>query len=904
LEGVKLIKRKVIVTTIQKLDLVRKEQKALCSRLLCEVSLLIFDEGHYEPALVWREAIRAFPCPRVLFTATPYRNDFKLFDVDFDYAYTYSFSEAVAQKYIRRVEIVPLVHPRSPTAFVDQVVKFYEGKLRPKKSTAGDEPRVIIRCDRPESIRQISKALTDRGLSNVALHESFKERADAPNEHHSVPNPDATPAIYWIHQFKLLEGIDDPRFQLLALYDELRTVRSFVQQVGRVLRNPKQDPDSIAYVLDHSNGRQYGLWQNFLAFDRTVAERGVKVLAMGNEALLKELELKYPPLVYLDGRFRIPCNLENLDPNIDLQLPLTVNLLTKNEGFRLDEFFRTLIQSYRDADRLVREIPPNRGLAVVFYVSFNNSPFLRDKYFVESRLGVTILWEIGEYLCHFDSGGGLPPRGEALGSPVPADKLRRLFQRHEGSFLTTVSLCNANPGSSVVRSRSVSAVKIGATAPAFDDHSFVCTIAEGYTLAHKKDEDGKRKQVRRYVGFGHGRISDLVGRWVSFTEYLQWLGAIKDMLEAKVEPEPVFSRYASVTTRPDDPTPLSVLLDVSDVIDRYVTTDVTAMQIEDLCAEVDENHRFSVLANGAQRSAKIDFDHERGRYVISSRELDELYTSTDPDNPEGLVNYLNLTQSFRVIPRSPRVFYTRGDFYSPLIKFGPGYDDGKTGLLNSLIPTPILEEMRYEKGRECRPHGSGWEKGCLFDLIDNLGEGSELAEYLGRADTLVCDDMGPESADFIAVVPRQGERSARVIFIHGKASEGPPSYCSASNLTTVCGQAEKALGELALYATERRDKIRKWKSAWKGKQGIVSSRIRRGADAEEAWEKIGRVVRDASAEREVWLVLAGILSKREFEKQLTRRNPSTVSIHAAYLLFSTLTTVASSGAKLRIFCSP
>jgi superfamily II DNA or RNA helicase len=893
---------KVVVMTIQKLDQLRKHEERLYDRLRRETSLLIFDEGHYEPALVWRQAIRAFRCPRVLFTATPYRNDLKFFDIDFDHTYSYTFSDAVAQRYIRPVEITPMIHPRSPVTFVDQVVKFYEEKFKSGKYPSGKKPRVIIRCDRQESIRQISKALSDRGLSNIALHENFKERNSAPNEHHSVPDPDSTPATYWIHQFKLLEGIDDPRFQLLALYDELRTVRSFVQQVGRVLRNPHRDPASIAFVLDHSGGRQQSLWQNFLNYDKTIADFGIEALAIGNEALLKAVEQKYPPLVYIDGRFRIPCSLAGLDPYADLQLPLSVNIVTKDKGFKLQELFQQLIHDYQEEDRIVRGFSPDQGLAVVFYVSINNSPFLRDKYFLENQFGVTILCEVDGYLCYFDSGGRLLPRSETLGGPVPAQKLRRLFQRRDGAFLTAVSLCNANPGASVVRSRSMSAVKIGSTAPTFDDHAFVCRIAEGYTLAHKEEDDGKRRRIRRYVGFGHGRISDLIGQWTSFSDYLQWLSSVKDMLETGAEPEPVFSRYASVTTTPADPTPLSVLLDISDVIDRYKTVDGAAMEIDDLCAEVKTNGKFSVLANGARRFGNISFDPKRHQYVISSRELDELYVSQDPINPEGLIRYLNSSQSFRIIPRSPDVFYTLGDFYSPLVKFGPDYDDGKMGLFHSIFPIPILGKITQEKGRKCRSHGKGWEKDCLFDLIDNLGQGSELARDLAYAEVLVCDDMGSESADFIAVVPRRGSRSSRVIFIHAKASEGAPHYCSASQLTTVCGQAQKNLGELALYAGEHHDKIEKWKSAWSGKQGVVSSRVRRGNDAEEAWEIIRRTVRDPSAEHEVWLVLGGILSKQRFEKQLNSRRPSTAAVQAAYLLFSTLTTVGLIG-KLRIFCS-
>lgn len=36
----------------------------------------------------------------------------------------------------------------------------------------------------------------------------------------NVPNIENEQAVFWIHQFKLLEGIDDYRFQVLAIYEK------------------------------------------------------------------------------------------------------------------------------------------------------------------------------------------------------------------------------------------------------------------------------------------------------------------------------------------------------------------------------------------------------------------------------------------------------------------------------------------------------------------------------------------------------------------------------------------------------------------------------------------------------------------------------------------------------------
>jgi len=194
--------------------------------------------------------------------------------------------------------------------------------------------------------------------------------------------------------------------------------------------------------------------------------------------------------------------------------------------------------------------------------------------------------------------------------------------------------------------------------------------------------------------------------------------------------------------------------------------------------------------------------------------------------------------------------------------------------------------------------------GSLFDLIDTLGKGTDLAAHLADAEILVCDDMGDESADFIMVQAAAGLRRRRVVFIHGKAS-AVGSMCSASTLQEVCGQAVKNLGEVSLFAEARRLRSAKWLTAWNGRphtKGSVKKRIRRGRTG-DVEEEIRRVVKDPSADREVWLMLGNLLSKSNMQGQLMSDRPSGPAIQAAYLLSSTISSVAAAGARLTVFSS-
>jgi superfamily II DNA or RNA helicase len=44
--------------------------------LIRSVDLVIVDEGHHEPAFSWAQAVRTLKKPTVVFSATPYRNDY------------------------------------------------------------------------------------------------------------------------------------------------------------------------------------------------------------------------------------------------------------------------------------------------------------------------------------------------------------------------------------------------------------------------------------------------------------------------------------------------------------------------------------------------------------------------------------------------------------------------------------------------------------------------------------------------------------------------------------------------------------------------------------------------------------------------------------------------------------
>jgi hypothetical protein len=164
--------------------------------------------------------------------------------------------------------------------------------------------------------------------------------------------------------------------------------------------------------------------------------------------------------------------------------------------------------------------------------------------------------------------------------------------------------------------------------------------------------------------------------------------------------------------------------------------------------------------------------------------------------------------------------------------------------------------------------------------------------------------MSDEAADFILVQRESATRRRRIAFLHAKA-RSEPSFYSASDLQDVCGQAVKNLGELSQFGEARTSRVAKWGLRWRSGQvqGEVT-RIREGGSPNDVWDVIRAAIQDPNTDREVWLILGQILSASRLNHELRRAQPRPSAIQTAYLLLATSSTIASGGARLRVFCSP
>ncbi|MFX1570800.1 MAG: DEAD/DEAH box helicase, partial [Promethearchaeota archaeon] len=894
----------VLVSTIQMIEYVNRKKKSRLKKLIDNISLLILDEGHYEPALSWSQAIRKFNCPKVLFSATPFRNDLKLFDIDINFTYSFTFEDAVDKNFLRSVEFDHAPKFNSPSDFINQILDFYDGKLKIQGSI-NKIPKMIIKCDNFDSIRQLSKILKVKGRSYIAIHENFKDNVKNKWERKTVPeSPKLEEAIFWIHQYKLLEGIDDSSFQFLAFFDPINDARSLVQQIGRIIRNPDRSSEIKSYVVDHHNGHHKALWDGFLEYDTRIKKEGISALNLSISDGFFPKFLKDQPIAYIDRKFRYNLNLESLKPKNDIQLPLQINFLSKNQKFNYEKFIENTKKNLETEDKRFKSFSINQNCSVIVYLSYKNSKFLTYSCFLECHLGVIVIKDYGNSLAYYDSSGKIPLGEYEMGitGPIKSENLKKLINKEKKNFITELSLNNTNLGVNTYRSRRLNAASLNKIPPALDDHAQYLTTFRG--VNYEKDEINEDIPIRKYIGINRGRVSQSSSH-VPLLEYLNWLDVLNNRFKEDVEISEFFRRYALESEEPRFKDAKNILLDLQDIEDYFFVNDPNAQSktplfVDNSCQDVDTGS-FSIQANNKRFLIQIDYDSKKKKYILKSNDLDTHYYSEHEDY-KSIISFLNKTQSFRIIPRSSGKIYAKYHFFSPKIQYGSQFSREDSIFNQILISDPILKKMSSEKGKMCKAKNKGWDSDSLFDIIDNLGKETTLTEYFGDPDILICDDMDTEIADFILC----DTRTNRVVMIHAKGTTKLHPY-SASKLQDVCGQASKNLRFLAPGNEELPPNINSWNKMWESSKTTKGKthRIRKGSGLPlDLWNKIKKIIDNPNSNREIWIFLGRTLSKSDFLKRLYQSRPTPEAIQAAYLLHTILESIGKIGAKFFVFCYP
>ena len=896
--------RLVLVATMQAVAMAHRTNANLYKTLQESLSVLVVDEGHREPAPTWARALRGLGKPTILLSATPYRNDLRQFNVDSEFVAQLSFASAVEQRILRDVEVEDTLAGANYLAFASALVQRIQslgddGLLAPKW-------KAIVHCETARDIERIHDALStikwarDRGI--LSFHETFAGKGQTKLV--EVPLLRDRTERFLIHQYKLMEGIDDSSIQVLCIWEPFKNARSLVQQVGRIVRNPDGSQRKAYLLTRPTDALTSQQWLSFREFDQSLGQS-----PLTDRDIVVKLLAALPEYDYILGAFRrrVP---QDFDRPFDKELLVRRSALifrhpSRNPRAGLQKVLPGIRESLITADRwIAKELDdgfqrPNAAGHIFLSAIVAPSQILTESAFMELRFAATVVRQVQDYLFISDSeGGSFLDLDDLLEDPISSIDLTPLISGTE-SRVTGMSAMNSDIGSRALRHRSNSSYNLNESAPYLADHQYVLRRVQGYA-----------GREHRALGLARSRLTASRGEHVSVKEFADWTATVVSELSSarRIARNAYFDRFSQPIPAPDEEEaePLHILLDVEALIDRFEHPDHPGEELlsdTELASEVtrigDEDgvpsgatHSFLVTIFGQRHAVFLRYDEKRNRYQLYSEFLNCFVNVSRPK--ETLLTSLNARQAFRIVPLAQETIYAGRRFYRTELTADPG-SRGRL-LLDLLYPLPQLEGAMSEKGDIHTAPAGRWSAGSVFDLIDRGLAGGLGSPFIGQRFSLIgCTDLGREIADFVAVDPHGNQ----LVFLHAKAGD---NQFSVSALQEVVAQGIKNLANATVGSSKLVHGLDVLRRAWRH-NGRTRERMRAGTFA-QFLEQAKAVSTAPNGQREVWLVLGGLLSKSVAEEQFRENSASPAVAQMFMLLSSFYTQCVSSGVALRIFCSP
>jgi superfamily II DNA or RNA helicase len=907
-------KRMVLVGTHQALAEIRRamegddkakrsEAEKFLSAVKTSFDIVIVDEGHYEPAVSWSRGVREFNLPTILLSATPYRNDFKSFRVGGRYMFNFPYEEAVNRKIVRRMEIQALppnlavsgVSSSPYEKFVDVLVKALPAIEKSASAWCTNAPKVMVRAAELETLQHLQNAL-DRVLPNQTLlvHDKAVKKTHL-HRYASVAEArkNFDGARFWLHQHMLSEGIDDPRFVIVAIFDLMGNARQLIQQMGRVARYLRPNTGNgtqQGYILACSDTAQRieQAWQRYQTYERYIANN-VEHIVVNEVALPDRLLAFMPEAQYIDGSFRERFNFGGTLSACHVQLPRAAAVYRMDGvAVSLDDVEAVAEESLMEKDRFqikpLAAMPPE---AIGFsYYAWQNSPYLTEQFFSEWKFGFFLCIRHGDFFFVHDTNSQALDMTSLGLKRVDRTTLEKIFPANTNgpnavqTRLSRISFNSLEMSQDAIRGLAMNTHSFANTFTDLLDPSLVPATAAGFVGG-----------LPRYVGFAKARLRDGGYQYVSIAEYIAWTQDVAVQLaDAARISNQVFGRYAALvaTVSKSEATPKSILIDLwtpqlqggtGDAEDGYRTADF--FDTAELYADVLPDGSFTLTVNGKLVACQIEYNDKNKRYRIESQDLEDLYTI----EPEGgklverpVLRHLNRRQSFRVLPDLAGAVYYEGNFFRPTLRWKQGTE---LPVLDYVFTAPSLSPVISEKGENFYSAPTRWETESIFGIFSKaagtpLAPGAKastdpLIKAIQAIPIWLCDDDNQETADFIGF----DMTHRRLVFVHAKVGDlsKKGQGFNVGGLQVVGRQAMASLAFMSRGAASSEWKSTRWTSKVKANKLTLTKRNRifgkpskATAAKLDAWLK--EVIQNPSFDKEVWIVGARMTDRAKVEAAL------------------------------------
>lgn len=899
--------RMIVISTIQAMQQIHSAGEDV--KLHGLIGTIVFDEGHREPAPLWAKVVRGFAVPTVLFSATPFRGDLKIFNVDEEHIHFLAFQKAVEDSLIRGVRIQESVLPDDKAAFAAAMIAERDTLIADGEFDL--DCKMIVRAGTEDDVAELFDAfvtaLDGRPEGVLAMHNRFGMLGDVGSQRRSdVPDDLKTrPEKFLIHQFMLVEGIDDPACTMLALFEPFTNTRMLVQQIGRLTRQPagalgQKATDARVFVRDGEGVEAQ--WKTFLSYDAACTDNGGRPPLRNGTEVLHKLVDALPQTDYIQGQFRNRVDFDQINVRKDLQFPKAAIVYDTEDGFNL-KAFQSDISTLLDAEDRFEHCKGEEAdgaCRVHISLGLTQSPFLVDALFQTATLEVTIYAHVDKRLYFYDSGGLWIDEIVGVGPRVSPLELRSLLPDEPGNSISFLAVKNTDLGPTSVRSRTLTARSLGRSGTFMGEHMNVVTRATGWA-----------DDTRRSVGFTRSRVRDGEGYVLSAAEFFDWCTGIDTALSAKRHAASLLKRFATPAPIPADTKPVNILVDIQEIADQFGLNDNDG-QLDGMCVDIEEDpspeapapFRFTLSVAGEDRTVWIKWDAKRKKYWLTSTNLSRLKSKRD--TKVSLTRRLNQLQAFRIITGDHQHAYVDGAFYALDLNLADPNGPGRL-VLDLVTAIAELRTITSEKGVPGGESLPTWREGSLFRLIDNALVEANGPHVFGAAfPALVCDDLGTEAGDFIGVDER--ESSPRVVFVVAKHKSGADPGVATSAFYDVSSQGLKNLAYIKTDGVALPGSPKKFDNDWKLTADGLTDRVARkraGPGSRAFRSMLARAKSAPGTERTIWLVCAGkMLSRSALEKEFKVVHPKAHVLQFYHLVVSAFSACQSVGVGLRIFSAP
>lgn len=525
------------------------------------------------------------------------------------------------------------------------------------------------------------------------------------------------------------------------------------------------------------------------------------------------------------------------------------------------------------------------------FLDFEEENF--PKNLMENRLAYLLIVEINDYIILVKKNISRISSFINSLTSIPTDTLAGVLVDDDTVF-QQMKLSNMNMNENAMRNKSYEANSLENTMPMFGSNHTVVNTAR---FANTNGLCTVNINTSRLAKFGTKK---------NLIELLEWMNVLITKIDSYIPQESFFSRFAkpqSWKKQQDKLEPVSLLIDIfklnsyiqelhcTDVFlkkegeeEYFAKTNIFAKYIISgmKCLTLDEKEK-DIYRKKGKRNIGVKKMKSGLKIVACGNLFDSLYYCEDDGTYVKIIDLMNNLGCFSVGFSNYSYIYMGKRLYMNV-----GIQKDFESILSILYPMNEIAAVTSEKGDGYDATSTDFKIGSMFNVVEK--------KIFNDADFLLCDDLGNEWSDHIAI------RENSMSYIHSKCNDGSVTL-SASKFQEVIGQAIKNIGNMNPDDNTIQEKMKGMNGKWNG-TNIDKCRIGMPADYERLYKKLRY---NPNKVQEICLAvnylsksaLAEAFDKIKNNQPLKQKNNV---VQLVWLLSGFISTCKEADLNCRIFC--